>query len=432
MLRLESTQIIDIDSTNLSQSTKNDYNFKLNQFYKFSTKIKSIESLIQTPTIELETELVTYVKHLNSRVRLNELSANTVPKQFKGIKYALDVNYRENDVRWKSIRALFPSKVKLSGFKAWTTEQIQDMEIICKTPRNLAFLHFQSSLGGRIGIHDHSLLMKHLIPMSSTNSKLDTDSFAVLLYADQDESALEIDEQNKQDDIQSGDSYWSFLTPEATRHLNKYHNQRKRNGEIFTADTPIFRTSYQSKFVNLKVTQFSKSGAISLMHRILTSSSIHRNKKGRRFDIQMDHGFRKRFNTIMKLENSVNSNIAEKLLGHKNGLDSVYFAPSRQQCFIEFIKAIPQLTVSSTERQKQEIETQKLHIDELELERTKVHQLTKDMSVNKAKNKILEQTLNDGAIESKKVEMMTLNILKDLLEKHKSMENEIKELKKKN
>lgn len=91
------------------------------------------------PTDELESELVSYLKHLVNRVRLNELSANAVPKQFKGIKYALDVNYRENDVRWKSIKALFPTKVKLSGYKAWTTVQIQEMEKFCKTPRNLAY-----------------------------------------------------------------------------------------------------------------------------------------------------------------------------------------------------------------------------------------------------------------------------------------------------
>ena len=98
MSRLEQHQIINIDDTNLSQVTKNDYNFKLNQFFKFSN-IKSIGQLIKTPTVSLESELVSYTKHLINRVRNNELSANTVPKQFKGIKYLLDVNYRENDVR---------------------------------------------------------------------------------------------------------------------------------------------------------------------------------------------------------------------------------------------------------------------------------------------------------------------------------------------
>ena len=444
MSRLEQHQIINIDDTNLSQVTKNDYNFKLNQFFKFSN-IKSIGQLIKTPTVSLESELVFYTKHLINRVRNNELSANTVPKQFKGIKYLLDVNYRENDVRWKSIKALFPTKVKLSGYKAWTTEQIQEMEKYTKTTRNLAFLHFMASLGGRIGIHENPLLMKHLIPMSSTNSTTDLDCCAILLYADEYESAKEKDLDDSIDEVQSGDSYWAFLTPEATSYLKKYHDQRKRNGEIFAENTPIFRTQYQVKYVNDDVTQLSRNGAISMMVRILASTSINRNKKGRRFDVQLDHGFRKRFNTIMKLESNVNSNIVEKMLGHRNGLDGVYFTPTRQQCFAEFVKAIPQLTVSSVERQKQEIEAQKQQIDELELERTKVHQLTKDMSVVKAsnnqlsknisvvekKNLDLEQNLNDGATLSKESEITTMSLLKQLLNKTITLENEIKELKKK-
>ena len=55
---------------------------------------------------------------------------------------------------------------------------------------------------------------------------------------------------------------------------------------------------------------------------------LQRIKKGRRHDSQLNHGFRKRTNTILKLESNVNSNIAEKILGHKNGLDGVYFTPT--------------------------------------------------------------------------------------------------------
>jgi integrase/recombinase XerD len=366
----------------------------MNQFFK-NSRIKSVNELIQMSTVELENELVNYAKHLVNRVRLNELSANTVPKQFKGIKYLLDVNYRKNDVRWKSIKVLFPTTVKLSGYKAWTAEQVQEMELYCKSTRNLAFLHFMASLGGRIGIHENQLLMKHLIPISNST---ELDCCAILLYADEDESAQEKDSHELHDDVQSGDSYWAFLTPEATSYLNKYHNQRKRDGEIFTENTPIFRISYQAKFVNDNVKQFSRNGAISLMNRIFTNSSINRNKKGRRFDVQLDHGFRKRFDTIMKLQNSVNANIAEKILGHNNGLDGVYFAPTRQQCFAEFVKAIPQLTIGSTARQQNEINIQKRQIDELESERTKVHQLSTEMTIVQARNKQLEKRITDNRI----------------------------------
>ena len=39
-------------------------------------------------------------------------------------------------------------------------------------------------------------------------------------------------------------------------------------------------------------------------------------------------------------------------MGHKNGLDGVYFVPTRQQCFKEFIKGVTQLTIDQSEKLK--------------------------------------------------------------------------------
>ncbi len=64
-----------------------------------------------------------------------------------------------------------------------------------------------------------------------------------------------------------------------------------------------------------------------------------------RYDVQADHGFRKRFNIILKIDNSVNYNIAEKLMGHKNGLDGVYFTPTISELFVEFKKVMYKLEI---------------------------------------------------------------------------------------
>jgi len=391
--------IITIDESNLSQHTKNDYSYRLGVFFK-NSKIKSLEELIKIPSDDLQYDLVKYTQFLVNRVKNKEISPNSVPKYFKGIKYVLDVNYRENDVKWKPIRALFPTKVRFSGYKSWTTEQISEMEKYCKNTRNLAFLHFMASTGGRIGINDSPLLLKHLVPMSSTNNESNQDCYAVLFYAESDESAHEKDaRESEADDIQSGDSYWVFLTPEATKYLRRYHDQRKRRGEVFGDDTPIFRTQFQVQYINQNINQLSRAGAISLMNRILTNTSLGRIKKGRRYDTQLDHGFRKRFNTIMKLENSVNSNIAEKILGHKNGLDGVYFTPTREQCFTEFVKAIPELTISPTERQKVIIENKNKEIvqlesknEEIELQKDEIDRLSRAIEylMKKEESKLIE------------------------------------------
>ena len=103
----------------------------------------------------------------------------------------------------------------------------------------------------------------------------------------------------------------------------------------------------------------------------------HSIKKGNRYDKALVYMFRKRFNTILKLNNDVNSNIAEKLMAHKKGLDGVYLKPTREECFREFVKAIPQLTIDPTERQKIEIETKQERITELELKTETIFDLEK-------------------------------------------------------
>jgi len=361
----ELTDKITISESNFSTATKNDYTFRLSQFYKLSP-IKSDDDLIDCPADELQKILVSYARHLVKRVNDGDLSANTVPKMFRGIKWLLNSNYRENDIKWKPLEALLPKEVKRSGFKAWTTEQIALMIEYTPYLRNKALIHFQASTGARVGVHDHPLLMKHITMMEWNGHGC----YAVLLYADSDETIEEKDLRERQDDVQSGDSYWSFLTPEATDSLDRYFLQRKRAGEFFDSNTPVFLKDKQGR--NSNYTQLSDSNVTSIFFRIINNiPELKRNKKGRRHDVQINHGFRKRMNTILKLESKINSNIAEKMMGHKNGLDGVYFAPTRQECFAEFCNGIANLTISDTQRQKitiKKLKEEKISLDQLKIE----------------------------------------------------------------
>jgi len=352
-----------IDESNLSKATKKEYNFRIRLFYRYAG-FKTDEELIDCPTDELQNLLVGYVRHLVKRVNAGDLSANTVPKMFRGIKWLLNSNYREHDIRWKPIEALFPKSVKRTGYKAWTTEQIRNMIDATNDIRNKAVIHFQASTGGRVGVHDHPLLMKHLTMMEWNGHGC----YAVLFYADEYETVEEKDIRDKQDDVQGGDSYYSFLTPEAADALDRYFVERKREGEVFTDDTPVFLKDSIKK--QLESIQLSDVNVTAMLFRLVRDmTELKRVKKGRRFDIQINHGFRKRTNTILKLESEVNSNIAEKILGHKNGLDGVYFTPTRQECFDEFCKGIIQLTISDSQRQK--IEIKRLEEEKSELQKSK-------------------------------------------------------------
>ena len=208
---------------------------------------------------------------------------------------------------------MFPHRQKNHDLRSYSTNEIKLILSHTKNARNEALIHFLASTGARIGVFDHALLFQHMhkMPFGCT---------VILLYAGTIEE------------------YWTFLTPQATNALNAYHKLRKRAGEDINSETPIFTTTKSP------VKQLGWSGARSVIYRIVSKCPV-RSKHEDRFDVQVNHGFRKRYNTILKLNSSVNYNIAEKLMGHKNGLDGVYFTPRLNDMFAEFRKVIRKLEI---------------------------------------------------------------------------------------
>ncbi len=325
-----------------SRQTLNNYRDHLKNFKAFA-KFESFDSLITKPVDELQGIVEDYLIHIKENRH-----PNSVPILMLGVRHLFVMN--RIPLYWEIIRKMYPPKKKSAGFKPWTTEQIQKMLLATTSKRNRAIVHFLSSTGARVGVIDGNFTMKYIENISDGCK-------AVLLYPNENEE------------------YWAFLTPEASDSLDEYHEERRKRGELFDENTPIFRRDYSC---GKKVTPMQRSGIIAIVYRVIRTACLERTKVNHHFDIQMDHGFRKRFNTILKLKNNVNSNVAEKLLGHKNGLDGVYLRPTREQCFHEFKKAISELMIDDSKRQNLTIEQLEREKSELEQYRTKVNELWMD------------------------------------------------------
>jgi len=368
------TKITLLEDTNLARTSLPTYNSYLKVFFRWSD-ISGVVEFLKVSDTDLQSLMDMYVKHLRKRVLANEISPNTVPKQFKPMRKLLDVNYREHAVSWKPVYAQFPPEEKLSGYKPWETTKIDTMLDSCINHRETAVIHYHASTGSRVGVHNHPLLMKHMIAMLDPN---DEKCYAFLIYAESDETISEKDTRSDSQIIDENDySHFVFTSPEATMAIDNYHAFRKKRGEIFDENTPIFLSLRVDK--DGKYFQMTGNGFQKTMQRILGRTSITRIKKRNRFDVQIDHGFRKRFNTILKLDSEVNSNIAEKLMQHKKGLDGTYLTPTRQECFKEFVKAIDQLTISTKERQRRQLKMQQAKISELEAKEKKIDELSEKM-----------------------------------------------------
>lgn len=325
-------------------ATQRAYNNGLDKFM-IQSNLKKYDSVLRLDTNEIQHLLEQFV------ISIKNLSHSTVNQYLSGVELFLDMN---RILYFKRIlRKLLPSNDKIQGGRLpYTTAEIKDMLSATTKLRSKAVIHFFASTGARpASIEDPILRMKHIEDMPHGCK-------SVMIY-----------DESKQ-------GYYAFLTKEASDILTKYFNQRVRHGEVLTPESPVFsNTSSQTT----KQTYLSQSSARQIIRDVCRKAGIERTKTGKRYDKAEMYGFRKRFNGILKMNNSVNSNIAEKLMAHKRGLDGVYLQPTRDECFNEFYKAIHELTIDETNRQKIKIDELQQEKTELEAKGQRIHELEKQL-----------------------------------------------------
>jgi len=336
-----------------SDSTKTTYAYFMKRFMDFLVGQKRLKNNEEYDALaKLDNDKITDV--LESYV--SELNKTHKRKGVSTILASTELFFTMNRKIWH--KKLVRRRIKKDenntkgGKLPATDEDVQALLKVSKHVREIAIIHFLASTGARpAGIVDPVLRMNHLVKMPRS-------CYGVKIY-DGDDAG-----------------YWAFLTPEASRALDKYFNWRKMmRKEEFTDETPIFANFSK----NAQNQHLSLSSLNHIIDKIIHRSGIVRIKDGAMYDKARTKMFRKRFNGKLKMENEVNSNIAEKLMAHKRGLDGVYLQPTKEDCFAEFEKAIPALTVDPTERQKIEIKNQKEKITELSERDERIETLEKKL-----------------------------------------------------
>lgn len=329
------------DSAIKSPESKKIYTYSLNEFMKF-IKIKNYDDVTKLGSEKIQNFLENWVMNLAEK----GLKAHTIRGKLAAVELFLEMS--KVSFHKKIIHKLIPSSDYVpGGDKPFTTEDIQQMLKSTTKLRTKALIHFFASTGARpASITDPVLRLKHIEEMPHGCK-------AVKLYDG------------------SKEGYWAFLTPEASKAFERYINSRKTNGETLDPESPVF-ANYDKPNHMKKNSHLSAKSARQIMLKLIKTSGIERTKNGCRFDKASIYGFRKRLNTTLKLDNNINSNIAEKLMAHKRGLDGAYLKPTREQCFTEFLKAIRELTISDEYRDKY-----KIH--QLEKEKSEIEKLKEDV-----------------------------------------------------
>jgi len=282
--------------------------------------------LLSIPDKDLYDLLKKYILHLRQRVEQGELRANSIKIMMSGIGHFFTCN--DKTINWKKLSKMVPPSTKGGGDKAYTKDQIRALLSVTNKVRNKFLLIFMASTGARVGaIPD--LKLEHVQQIENC--------YYVTLY---------------NDDLQE---YVSFMTPECSKLYNQYLQSRKSEGELLTQQSPLFRYDYSD---GKKTSRAIGSAAIyDIVARLVQNSGIQRVKKGRRYDIAADHGFRKFFATCLKSNPGISHSVTERLLGHEEYLEKSYFLPDIQRLFTEYKKAIEDLTIDDIESKNAEIKT---------------------------------------------------------------------------
>jgi len=312
-----------------SPVTRKSYRGRLDAFMEFA-KITDYDVLANTDPKQLQLHLENYVMYLKKKHEKGDFRA----RSFNAYLAAIEAFFIQNDVElnFKKVRRWIPKHEKLTGEIPYTNEDIQKM-LAASNVRWKAVIHFFASTGARPeGLFE--LKKKHLASIGNGCT-------IVTFYQNDSEE------------------YYGFLTPEATDALNAYFQKRQFDGEKLDDDSPIFRNAYRETEGWKNTKTIVVGTAYSSFAKLLEKAGLRKIQKGvikTRHSKRIFYGFRKRYNTILKDNIDVNPNTAEKLMGHKNGLDGVYYNPSTQKRFIEFSKAITELTIDDAARTQLELD----------------------------------------------------------------------------
>ena len=347
-----------------NHTTKLDYVYWFRKFIEWTVNTKVIythddfEPLLKMNSDEITDLLVDWIDSEKEKGNKGSTIASKI--------CAAETFFEMNRKIWhnKLVRRSIPrDETEPSGKLPITDKELQIMLSFTNDLRNTALIHFFASTGIRpYALQDPILRLKHLVKMDYENSYC----YGIRVY---DESKF---------------GYWAFLTPEATQSLDRYLDSR----DSLNSESPIFITKQARKRKFDHMTDKTVRGILYP----LVKKSVKRNKSGKnRYDKAVIYMFRKRFNGKIKMENSVNSNIAEKLMAHKKGLDGVYFQPTREECFAEFVKAIPVLTVNNLEKKQAELTQANKDKSILEKKNKKLMEMQLDMEKIKQRLSISEK-----------------------------------------
>ncbi len=347
---------------------------------KFAILVNNFVNLIRKDPNAGKNKIKRYVMLLKQQIDEKKLNPNTSRNRIKPIKTLLRAN--EIDFSWFLIDKMMPKESK-SEDRAYTRAEIQKMIIHCEDITDKVIITGFSAGGFRLEAWDYFTWSD------------------VVFFRNDDGSykggALRVYHGDAEE-------YWTHITPEFCNLLDLYkvYWKSKFLVEPLPSDSLLAqeRLPYPARL---------KSGGVSrrvkkvVEHLGLRINMIPGKK---RYEVQLDHGFRKYFNTMLRRA-KVDFADKEDMMGHKVALESSYerYEEADFERFSEYQKAIPFLTISDEERlhleneklkegqSQKDNESQMQKMEEMELN---IYQLQHEVGILRKNKKLDDKTIKSA------------------------------------
>jgi hypothetical protein len=160
----------------------------------------------------------------------------------------------------------------------------------------------------------------------------------------------------------------AFCTPECTSAIDSYLQYRILYGEKITPESPLIREQFDktSPFMP-KARHITRDTIMKIIDQVLqdtgirTKRTLKEGERRKRYNIMIDHGFRKFYDTATT-NAGANTLYIELLEGHSvKGVKNSYFKPTENDLLEGnermrgYISAINELTIDDSQRLQQEV-----------------------------------------------------------------------------
>ena len=330
---------------------------------EFAILVNDFVDMIRADPNAGKNKIKRYVMNLKKQLDEKTLNPNTSRNRLKPIKTLLRAN--EIDFSWYLIDRMMPRETKSSD-RAYTRVEIQKMIIHCEDITDKMIIIGFSCAGFRLEAWDYFTWSD------------------VVFFRNEDGTykggALRV----YHGDVEE---YWTHITPEFCNLLDLYKVYWK--SKFFAEPLPSDPLLVQER---LPYPARLKSGGVSRRVKKVVEHLGLREKMipgKKRYEVQLDHGFRKYFNTMLRRA-KVDFADKEDMMGHKVALESSYerYEEADFERFAEYQKAIPFLTIDDSERKQVEL-------DKIKKEKSNLKTANESLQKHKIRVDSLEQKVED-------------------------------------